>query len=98
MFRWLLGLLLVLALVAGGAYIVAGRATPPKLTIDKPDRAVGQAGTLEVTASAPKARFTALAITLEQNGKSVPLFTLGAQGATVTQIEPDRIRIAGLRP
>jgi len=94
MLRWLLGLLVLFAIVAGGAYVVAGRATPPRLTIDKPDRAVGQGGTLEVTASAPKSRFTSLAITLEQNGRSVPLFTLGGQNATVAQIDPDRIRIS----
>ena len=41
-----------------------------------PDRVVGQTGHLEVTAAAPSARFTALTITLEQNGRSVPLFTL----------------------
>ena len=34
----------------------------PQLTIDKPDRVVGQAGTLEVTAEAPNAQFTSLTI------------------------------------
>ena len=83
MFRWLAALLLLLALAVGAAYLVAGRAAPPTVTIDKPDRVVGQAGALEVTASAPGARFTALTIALEQNGRSFPLFTLGsAPGAT----------------
>ena len=44
MFRWLFGLLLILALAAGVAYVVAGRGAPPRLTIDKPDRVVGQSG------------------------------------------------------
>jgi len=86
MFRWLLLLVVLLALAAGGAYFVAGRAAPPQLAIDKPDRLVGQNGTLEVTADAPNARFTSLVVTVEQNGKSIPLFTLGAAGAAVTQI------------
>ena len=54
MFRWLLALLVVLALACAGAYVVAGRGAPPQLTIDKPDRFVGQAGTLDVTADAPE--------------------------------------------
>jgi hypothetical protein len=55
MFRWLVGLLLILALAAGVTYVVAGRGAPPRLTINKPDRPVGQAGTLDVTAEAPNA-------------------------------------------
>jgi murein DD-endopeptidase MepM/ murein hydrolase activator NlpD len=94
MFRWLAALLLLLALATGAAYVIAGRAAPPTLTVDKPDRVVGQAGSLEVTASAPGARFTALTIALEQNGRSVPLFALDSvHGATVT-VDRDRLRIS----
>ena len=53
MVRWLLAFVLLLGLAAGGAYIVAGREKAPRLTIEKPERLVGQAGTLEVTAEAP---------------------------------------------
>ena len=60
MLRWLLALLVLLALAGAGAYVAAGRGAPPQLTIDKPDRFVGQTGTLDVTAEAPNARFTAL--------------------------------------
>jgi murein DD-endopeptidase MepM/ murein hydrolase activator NlpD len=103
MFRWLVGLLLILALAAGATYVVAGRGAPPRLTINKPDRPVGQAGTLDVTAQAPNARFTALTIALEQNGKSVPLFTLdaaaiaaaiAASDASVTAVDRNQIRIS----
>src|SRR6478609_3723015 len=103
MFRWLFGLLLILALAAGVTYVVAGRGAPPRLTINKPDRPVGQAGTLDVTAQAPNARFTALTIALEQNGKSVPLFTLdaaaiaaaiAASDASVTAVDRNQIRIS----
>jgi murein DD-endopeptidase MepM/ murein hydrolase activator NlpD len=94
MFRWLAALLFLLALAAGAAYVVAGRVAPPTLTIDKPDRVVGQTGSLEVTARAPGARFTALTIALEQNGRSLPLFALDStQGATVT-VDRDRMHIA----
>src|SRR5439155_24460738 len=62
----------------------------------KPERVVGQAGSLEVTAGAPNARFTSLAIALEQNGRTIPLFALDSTlGATVTTLDRDRLHIAG---
>ena len=102
--RWLLAVVIVAAALIGGAYVIAGRGAPPRLTIDKPDRLVGQSGTLEVTAEAPNARFTSLTIALEQNGKTTPLFQLegdraagtiaGANGSTVVTTGPDTIRIS----
>ena len=95
MLRWLAALVLLVALAACGAYVLAGRSAPPQLTIDKPERVVGQSSTLEVTAAAPGARFTALTIAVEQNGRSIPLFTLlGGAAATITQIDPNRLRIS----
>jgi murein DD-endopeptidase MepM/ murein hydrolase activator NlpD len=104
MFRWLVGLLFIAALAAGVTYMVAGRGAPPRLTINKPDRPVGQAGSLDVTAEAPNAKFTTLTIALEQNGRSVPLFTLDAaavaasatagQDASVTAVDRNQIRIS----
>src|SRR5450759_4440539 len=95
MFRWIVALLLLVVLIVGGSYVAAGSGTPPQITIDKPDRFVGQGGTLEVTAEAPRARFTSLAIAVEQNGRRVPLFTLlGAQEATITQVDPNRLHIS----
>lgn len=94
MLRWLAGLLFVLALAAGAAYVIAGRGAPPALTIVKPDRVVGQTGTLEVTAQAPKAKFTALSIVLEQNGRTTPLYSLAAgSGATATTADANTLKI-----
>ncbi len=94
MLRWLT-VLIVVALLAGGIlYVAAGRGTPPRLAIDKPDRFVGQAASLDVTAEAPNARLSALTITLEQNGRAITLFTLGAQTATVTQIDRNHLRVS----
>jgi len=82
-------------LVCGGVYFVAGRGAPPLITIAKPDRVVGQSGALEVVVEAPKARFTALSIALEQNGKSLPLYSLNnPAGATVSNVDANHIRIA----
>jgi murein DD-endopeptidase MepM/ murein hydrolase activator NlpD len=102
--RWLLGLLLVLAVAAAGTYYVAGRGAPPHLTINKPDRPIGQAGALDITAEAPNAKFTALTVQLEQNGKTMPLFALdptsaavaspAGKDATVTQVDRNQLRIS----
>ena len=80
--------------VAGGAYVVAGHGAPPLLVIEKPERLVGQTGAADVTASAPNAKFTTLNVTLEQNGKTIPLYSLTSPGqAIVTTIDRNRIRI-----
>ena len=80
MFRWLVGLFVVFLVALGIAFLIAGRGTPPQLIISKPDRFVGQTGLLDVTVEAPGARFLTLSISLEQNGRSTSLFTLGAGG------------------
>jgi murein DD-endopeptidase MepM/ murein hydrolase activator NlpD len=96
--RWIAGLLLLVLLAFCGLYVAAGRAAPPHLTITKPDRFVGQVSTLDVTAEAPDARFTALTIRVEQNGRAIPLFTLdpaqATAGATVTPVNRNQIRIS----
>ncbi len=95
MFRWLLLLIVLAALALGGVYAVAARGTPPVLVIVKPEKVVGQTGAVEVTADAPNARFTALTIAVEQNGKTVPLFSLDKPDtATVTPVSRNQIRIA----
>src|SRR5450759_2300933 len=104
MIRWLLVLVVILALVCAGAYVAAGRGAPPHLTINKPDRFIGQTGSVDVVAEAPNSRFTTLTITLEQNGKRVPLADLRASdtGAIpagdalveVTQVGRHQLRIS----
>src|SRR5205823_8268123 len=95
MLRWLATLVLIVLVAAGAAYLIAGRGEPPRLTIDKPEKFVGQQSALEVTAEAPGARFTSMTIAVEQNGHSVPLFTLlGGQTATITQVDANRVRVS----
>ncbi|HEY1910144.1 MAG TPA: M23 family metallopeptidase [Vicinamibacterales bacterium] len=95
MFRWLLLLIVLAALGLGGAYAVAARGTPPVIVIVKPEKVVGQTGAVELTAEAPNAHFTALTVSLEQNGKTVALFTLDKPDtATVTPVSRNQIRIA----
>src|SRR5215831_4132978 len=93
--RWILGLLVVALLAFGVLYVVAGRAAPPRLIIDKPDRVIGQTGAVEVTAEAPNAHFTKFTIALEQNGKSYPLYALdNVSGATVTPVNRDTLHVS----
>src|SRR4051812_19764186 len=94
MFRWLLILVVMLALGFAAAFTVAGRGAPPQVTIGKPDRFVGQAGSLDVSAEAPNAQITALTITLEQGARKIPLFSLdGPQTASVTRVDRNRLVI-----
>lgn len=92
--RFLAGILLIVPVVLGGLYVAAGRAAPPVLTIDKPERLIGQTGTVEVTAGVPRDRLTALTVTLEQSGRSIPLFSLDSGPASsITQLDPNRLRV-----
>jgi murein DD-endopeptidase MepM/ murein hydrolase activator NlpD len=93
--RYVLGLLLILLLLAGGAYVVAGRMTPPAIAIEKPEKFVGVSTPMEVTISAPNApTMKPLQIVFEQNGKQTPLFSLDAPGkAQIKQEGTDKVRI-----
>jgi murein DD-endopeptidase MepM/ murein hydrolase activator NlpD len=93
--RYFLGLLLILAVVGGLVFFVAGRGTPPTIKILQPVKMIGVDTALDVSVETPKAGFSRVDIVLEQNGKSTPLFSLGAPGAAkLTQETPNRIRIS----
>jgi murein DD-endopeptidase MepM/ murein hydrolase activator NlpD len=94
MLRWLLAFILLAGLVAGGAFIAAGRTVPPSITIDRPERVVGQQGELQVSVQSPDGALQSLSITLQQNGASVPLFALDApQSAAVSAPAADVVRV-----
>jgi murein DD-endopeptidase MepM/ murein hydrolase activator NlpD len=94
MLRALFVLILLGGLAAGIAYVIAGRGAPPQITITKPDRAVGQVAQLEVAAQSPNGLFTALDVVLEQSGRTVPLFSLDKQTATVSHPDPNRMQVS----
>src|SRR5260221_5011782 len=107
MSRGLGGVVVFLAPPPAGAWLGPAPSPPPQLTINKPDRPIGQTGGVDVTAQAPNAKFTALTITLDQNGKSVPLVDLFAAergeklppgppaGVDVTNVDRNTLRITG---
>ena len=89
--RLLVGLILIAALAAGGAWFVAGRMAGPAIDIARPEKFVGASTPVEVLVRAPQAELTGLTIILEQNGTQHPVYTLGDQGAEVREED------AGLR-
>jgi murein DD-endopeptidase MepM/ murein hydrolase activator NlpD len=92
--RYLVALLLILGLVAGGAYVVAGRQGGPSIDIGRPEKFVGASTPLEVTVGAPGGKLTTLEIVLEQNGKQTPLYSMDApRGAEIKQDGPDKLRV-----
>ena len=97
LFRSLLIILILAAVGAGGAFVWAGRQPGPTLQIRGPERFVGQATSLDLMAEAPGGQFTALSATIEQNGKSFPIFTLDAAASPARAADnSDRLYI--IRP
>jgi murein DD-endopeptidase MepM/ murein hydrolase activator NlpD len=95
MIRWLLVVVLVVLAAAGGLFFAAGRAAPPSIEITRPDRVVGQAGTLEVVVGSPGGRLESLTMALEQSGKSYPLFSMDSpQAAAIAQVDADHLRVS----
>jgi murein DD-endopeptidase MepM/ murein hydrolase activator NlpD len=74
--RYLLVLVLILALAAGGAFIYAGGLPGPSIEIAKPTKYVGLTTPVEVRVTAPQGRLTKFDVVFEQNGKQTPLFSL----------------------
>jgi hypothetical protein len=92
--RFLVGLVLIVLLAAGGAYVAAGYAGGPSIEIVQPQKFVGAATPLEVAIQAPNVELSHVRIAVEQNGKQTPVFTLAEQqGATIKQEGDGRVRI-----
>jgi murein DD-endopeptidase MepM/ murein hydrolase activator NlpD len=90
----LIGLLLILLLAAGGAWVYEGRGGAPVIAIEKPGKFMGQRGVLDLTVSAPNGALSNLDVTLEQGGKSAPLYSTTQPGsAGLKQDAPDRVRL-----
>ena len=94
--RYLLGLILLLALAAGVAYVVAGRGGGPTIQITKPEKFVGVSTPVEVVVGAPGANLKSLKIVFDQNGKQTTLYEMsGGQpsGEGIKLDGPDQLHI-----
>ncbi len=83
----LVSLLLVLGLAAGGAYVVAGRMPGPAIEINKPEKFVGAETPVEIIVRASPIELKTLTMVFEQNGKQFPVYSLGQEGAQVTEVD-----------
>jgi murein DD-endopeptidase MepM/ murein hydrolase activator NlpD len=94
--RFLLFLLVVAVLVGGGAWYWAGRSAGPTVTIRQPGKFVGQNSSLELMAEAPEGKFTSIDVTVEQAGKTFPVFTLDQPQGNIRQESAERLYV--MRP
>jgi len=77
--RFFLFLVVVAAIVAGGAWVWAGRQAGPAIEIRQPGKYVGRTGTVELMVEAPGGVFSGIDVTVEQGGKTFPVYSLEAQ-------------------
>src|SRR3954447_19593587 len=95
--RYLFGLILLLALAAGVAYVVAGRGGGPSIQIAKPEKFVGVSTPVEVVIGAPGGTLKALKIVFDQNGKQTTLYEIASaqpSGEGIKLEGPDQLRIS----
>jgi len=74
--KLVVSVVLVAAAIYGGAWLVAGRLTGPAIEIRQPGSYVGQTSMLELMVEAPGGQFSSVDVTVEQGGKSFPVFSL----------------------
>ena len=92
--RYLIGLVLFAALVAGGLFLYAGRLPGPTIEIAKPAKYVGQTTTVEVTLRAPGTKWVGdFQIAFEQGGKQTPLVSFASPGTAEIKQEGDLVRV-----
>jgi murein DD-endopeptidase MepM/ murein hydrolase activator NlpD len=94
--RFIAGLILILLVAFGAAYVITGRSQPPVVNINQPaGRFIGQGGALDVTAEAPNAVFSVLNVVIEQNGKTLPVFSLNDTNKVevMTPVDRNQVRI-----
>ena len=94
--RFLLGLILILVLAAGGAWLVAGRMAAPGIEITKPEKFVGGSTEVEVAVTSPEGQLSDLQLAFEQNDKQVPLFSLAAPGGAKTRQDGERVIVTAV--
>ncbi|HLG58950.1 MAG TPA: M23 family metallopeptidase [Vicinamibacterales bacterium] len=85
--KFLVFLVVLAALVVGGAWVWAGRSAGPTIEIRQPGGFIGRNGTVDLMVQAPGGRFSAVDVTLEQGGKSFPVFTLDPQNPNAVKAD-----------
>lgn len=87
--------LLAITGLGAGLYVGAGRGPGPVVEIHEPVRYIGQQVRFEATVDPGDAELAAVTASIEQNGVTVPIFSLSASAdARITQETDTRIRIS----
>jgi murein DD-endopeptidase MepM/ murein hydrolase activator NlpD len=80
--KFLLALVVLAVLALGAAWVWAGRQTGPTIEIRQPGKFIGQSANLDLLVQAPGGRFSSVDVTVEQNGKSFPVYALDQRERT----------------
>lgn len=72
--KFLVFLVVIAVIVAGGAWVWAGRQAGPAIEIRQPGKFLGRTSSVELMVQAPEGRFSAVDVSLEQNGKTFPVY------------------------
>lgn len=92
--RYLFGLVALVLVALGGAYLVAGRMAGPVIQIERPERFVGQSTPMDVIVTAPGAELSAMSIEIQQGDARHQVYALAdAKGSDVKQDGADRVRV-----
>ena len=74
--RFLFYLIVICIVVGAAAWFWVGRGAGPTIDIRQPGGFIGQNSTLAVMLDSPGGQFSQIAVTVEQDGKSFPVYTL----------------------
>ena len=95
--RWLAFVLFLFVALIGVSYLAAGRTTPATVVIEQPTGPIGTSGVLQFTAGAARSFFTRLDATLEQNGRTYPLYSVAEPGAaTLKHLDAEHLQVLSL--
>jgi murein DD-endopeptidase MepM/ murein hydrolase activator NlpD len=83
--KFLVFLVVLAAVVLGGAWVWAGRQVGPSIEIKQPGKFLGRNGSVELMVQAPEGRFSAVNVSVEQNGKTFPVYSLDSQAPPTTK-------------
>ena len=83
--KFLMFLVVVAAVVVGGAWVWAGRQSGPTIEIRQPGKFLGRTGTVELMVQAPGGVFSGVDVAVEQNGKTFPVYHAGPAEARRVQ-------------
>ncbi len=93
--RKLFAVLVLLVVLAGLTWFLAGRADGPSVALAAPTSVVGQRTPLELTVYAPGGRLTQLDVSLEQDGQAIPLGSLAEPKALGFVQAADQLTVTG---